>query len=185
MKRIVAVALVASAVFTTSVTTAGAATITYSTSGPYTGSVTGIIGLTLDQQLYDIAFVYGSYSDVYPTGLTFGNAASIMDAINDEINANSQTQALARPVGTPNDYRVPVSQVISSEISYYTAGTDIFTGLWRRQLAPPGPFTISSTEISTMWAQVTPVPLPAGVWLLLSALGGLGFAGWRRKRVAS
>ena len=27
------------------------------------------------------------------------------------------------------------------------------------------------------------VPLPAGVWLLLSALGGLGFAGWRRKRV--
>ena len=30
---------------------------------------------------------------------------------------------------------------------------------------------------------VAPVPLPAGVWLLLSALGGLGFAGWRRKRV--
>jgi hypothetical protein len=28
----------------------------------------------------------------------------------------------------------------------------------------------------------SPVPLPAGVWLLLSALGGLGFAGWRRKR---
>jgi hypothetical protein len=30
--------------------------------------------------------------------------------------------------------------------------------------------------------EVTPVPLPAGAWLLLSALGGLGFFGWRRKR---
>ena len=32
---------------------------------------------------------------------------------------------------------------------------------------------------------LSPVPLPTGVWLLLSALGGLGFAGWRRKRVAA
>ena len=32
---------------------------------------------------------------------------------------------------------------------------------------------------------VAPVPLPAGVWLLLSALGGLGFAGWRKRAVAA
>ena len=32
---------------------------------------------------------------------------------------------------------------------------------------------------------IPPVPLPAGVWLLLSALGGLGLTGWRRKRVAA
>ena len=30
-----------------------------------------------------------------------------------------------------------------------------------------------------------PVPLPAGAWLLLSALGGLGLTGWRRKRMAA
>ena len=32
---------------------------------------------------------------------------------------------------------------------------------------------------------VAPVPLPAGVWLLLSALGGLGFAGWRRRKAVA
>ena len=30
----------------------------------------------------------------------------------------------------------------------------------------------------------TVIPLPAGVWLLLSALGGLGLAGWRKSRAA-
>ena len=33
--------------------------------------------------------------------------------------------------------------------------------------------------------RISAVPLPAGVWLLLSALGGLGFAGWRRKVATS
>lgn len=29
---------------------------------------------------------------------------------------------------------------------------------------------------------VVPIPLPAAAWMLLSALGGLGFLGWRRKQ---
>ena len=45
---------------------------------------------------------------------------------------------------------------------------------------------VSGQHMSINGFQLTsPVPLPAGVWLLLSALGGLGFAGWRRKRMAT
>jgi hypothetical protein len=36
-----------------------------------------------------------------------------------------------------------------------------------------------------LYKEPSPVPLPAGVWLLLSALGGLGFIGWRRKSVTA
>jgi len=45
------------------------------------------------------------------------------------------------------------------------------------------PITLSlySDQVDVL---IAPVPLPAGVWLLLSALGGLGFTGWRRKKVA-
>ena len=32
---------------------------------------------------------------------------------------------------------------------------------------------------------VSQIPLPAGIFLLLSALGGLGFFGWRRKAITS
>ena len=40
-------------------------------------------------------------------------------------------------------------------------------------------------QINSLTGPIPPVPLPAGVWLLLSALGGLGFAGWRRKVATS
>ena len=50
-------------------------------------------------------------------------------------------------------------------------------------------YTASST-ISNAYLQYTPnsvsaVPLPAAVWLMLSALGGMGVLGWRRKRTAT
>ena len=32
---------------------------------------------------------------------------------------------------------------------------------------------------------LTPIPLPAGVWLFLTALGGFGFLGWRKNRKAA
>jgi len=39
--------------------------------------------------------------------------------------------------------------------------------------------------VSISFPVAAPVPLPAGVWLLLSALGGLGFAGWRRRKAVA
>ena len=40
------------------------------------------------------------------------------------------------------------------------------------------------TSISVRSATVSPVPLPAALPLLASALGFFGFMGWRRKRIA-
>ena len=41
------------------------------------------------------------------------------------------------------------------------------------------------SNITINSATVSAVPIPAGAWLLLSALGGLGFAGWRRKKAVA
>jgi len=43
------------------------------------------------------------------------------------------------------------------------------------------PYLPFLTEPST--ATPTPTPLPAAAWLLVSGIGGLGLAGWRRKAV--
>lgn len=34
-------------------------------------------------------------------------------------------------------------------------------------------------------SSIAPVPLPAAAWLMLTALGGMGLLGWRRKRMAA
>jgi hypothetical protein len=47
------------------------------------------------------------------------------------------------------------------------------------------PRTGSGNEFYIESVTVTAVPVPAAAWLLLSALGGLGFAGWRRNRSAA
>ena len=47
---------------------------------------------------------------------------------------------------------------------------------------PSGTFRVAQF---TGLTPVPQIPLPAGAWLLLSALGGLGFMGWRRKRAVA
>ena len=47
---------------------------------------------------------------------------------------------------------------------------------------PSGTFRVAQF---TGLTPVDPIPLPAGAWLLLSALGGLGFAGWRRRKAVA
>ena len=47
-----------------------------------------------------------------------------------------------------------------------------------------GPISEGTFGAGTI-TSVNVVPLPAGAWLLLSALGGLGFMGWRRKKAVA
>lgn len=48
-----------------------------------------------------------------------------------------------------------------------------------------GPFVaFNSLEIGDRPAQLDVVPLPAAIWLFLTALSGMGFLGWHRKRIA-
>jgi hypothetical protein len=91
-------ALVGGGMLAGTVSTASAATLTYSTTGPYVGSVTGILGLSVGDKLYNVGFVYGSYDAVYPEALTFANATAIIDAINVELGRWwTHTKSVMRP----------------------------------------------------------------------------------------
>jgi len=68
----------------------------------------------------------------------------------------------------------------------------IYTAVYSYVVGPSGGIeegllARGSTSIDTGFnGTISPVPLPAGAWLLLSALGGLGgFAGWRRRKAAA
>lgn len=45
--------------------------------------------------------------------------------------------------------------------------------------------TMGGTPVSFQATEVSPVPLPAAGWLFLTALGALGFAGYRRNRLSN
>jgi hypothetical protein len=75
---------------------------------------------------------------------------------------------------------------IFDTISFFTDGTWVcagtpdflcFTNSFPLNGGDGGNYTISPT--------VSAVPLPAAVWLFLSALGGLGLFGWRKRRTAA
>ena len=44
---------------------------------------------------------------------------------------------------------------------------------------------LDGDDFSVETLTLTPVPLPAAAWLLLTALSGMGLLGWRRKRTAA
>ena len=79
-----------------------------------------------------------------------------------------------------------IQGVSATGVDLFRAGvfSNVFqTGYWADILAWP----ITSVSPSTGFWLVEgtpppPIPLPAAVWLFLSALGGLGLFGWRRRR---
>lgn len=88
--------------------------------------------------------------------------------------------ALVMPAGAGHDYTGPTGFVatyanLDLALSFGTADNTPFTG---------GAFN-PRTWNGTINYEVQAVPLPAAVWMFLSALGGLGLFGWRRKRLAS
>jgi len=86
-----------------------------------------------------------------------------------------------------------VLQTTSSAYAGTVLGYSLSNGLPNTELGSFSTSFSTTTSLAainnTLWGfaepPIPPVPLPAGAWLLLSALGGLGFAGWRRKKAVA
>ena len=149
---------------------------------------TGILGLSVGTQTFNIDFVGGFYDTVFPGGEVFPNAPSIVDEIVIELNnASSPTISPASALRI-HEFFVP-GQTSATTVDASKAGCGFFNAFlgpclstWLNQGDP-----ILVRDEERTWAVptvVSPVPLPAARPLFGSALAMLGIVGWRRRRQA-
>ena len=150
------------------------------------GLATGITGLSVGTNTYNISFETGTYDALFPMGELFTDALSIVEAIAIELNdalfpliAGSFFEGYAVPESvndlTSTNVRLGMCAIDSSATfcgGLYTlqSGTSIFLN------------NVSPTLAA--WAVPSAVPLPAALPLFGSALAMLGIVGWRRRRQA-
>ncbi len=152
------------------------------------GLATGITGLSVGTDTYNISFEIGTYDALFPGGELFPDASSFVQAIANELNAVVSPFILA---GSFTDrYAVPesVNDPSSTNVRLGMCGTDSAFPLCGTAYSEIDPDIFINDVIQTSaWAvpTLTPVPLPAALPLFGSALAMLGMVGWRRKRRAA
>ncbi|GAB2176672.1 VPLPA-CTERM sorting domain-containing protein [Dongia sp. agr-C8] len=67
----------------------------------------------------------------------------------------------------------------------FTSGTPLFGSLLYEQASVPNVFGAASGLVHVTQSAVATTPIPAALPLLVSALGGLGLVGWRRRKSAA
>ena len=175
MKHLLAAALIAAAILVVSVSTATAATVNYACSGGPCYPM-GVSGLVVGDLTYDISFSTGYYADIFPRGELFANSVEIATALTVVLTDAGARDLAFNPGSFATEFSIPF-KIIGADLGITVAtnpfGTWIvYPNLLGSQVGP-GRYAVPTL--------VAPVPLPAGAWLLLSALGGLGFSGWRKR----
>jgi hypothetical protein len=77
---------------------------------------------------------------------------------------------------------------ISLKIAGFTSGTPTMTRFWYVDIFDSQQATLMTVHVTPLSISITPdapaavTPIPPALPLLVSALGGLGFVGWRRRK---
>lgn len=175
-------AVVAGGMLAWSVSTASAATINYDGCGGIPCYPTGVSGLVVGDLTYDITFSTGYYADLFPQGDLFANSVEIAIAINAVLTEAGARELDSNPGSVGIEFSIPLSISIDGGTLGITVGKNPL-GTW---IVYPkvgmGVLDLGRFAVPTL---VAPVPIPATLPLLMSALGFFGFMGWRRKRVAA
>lgn len=132
-----------------------------------------ILGLDVDGQLYDVSFQTAVFGDidrqpeVFPFFGDLSGASEAQDKVVALLNDSN-----ASSVGGANDAWIAYRQVASSggAIAIQAAGPAFLEGSWQSS------DFISSIADSNNYALFAAVPLPATIWLFVTALGFLAWA---------
>jgi len=202
MKQLFAAALVAGGMLAASVATAGAATISFSASPGISynraltfNSAAQITQVLNGDEFADQGVLFGS--NWYLNG---GGGTGQLLPVDSQVQPGSLyftsavTAAVVKWNSTPGGttFSAYLNGNLVEQLYAFTNSEWFFHGFtgilfdeirFFRADGDSDPSFYGS--IDELYFQVAPVPLPAGAWLLLSALGGLGFFGWRRKRLAA
>jgi hypothetical protein len=159
---------------------------------------------------YDVIFSANSFLTVgtgTPESLVMGRASVTFDPVADVIDSSNGTLDFLDPLSMPAalvfTYTKASDRLVLGgslngllvlggtndffvEVQNFTSGSPIMASLFYAQTTSPlGFFLTSSGLVHVNATAVATTPIPAALPLLISALGGLGFFGWRRRKSAA
>jgi len=149
------------------------------------GVAKGISGLSFEGDTFDISFIHETYAFAFPLGELFakGLAQSLVNALNE---ANAISVKIPSLPFVRMTFYVPVgndgNSFFAAEVQF--CGMSSFPPPCKWENPATGIYNINDPRVWAVPVLVT-TPLPSALPLFGTALGLLGFMGWRRRRKAA
>lgn len=151
------------------------------------GLATGITGLSVGTDVFNISFEFAPYDGLFPGLKVFSNAEDIATAIAAELNAvGAPLLFMPASPGGSAAFAVPQSVLSTFGVSAWSSFCGFGSSFPFCPMDWPAPNLVNAARLGgNPWAIPSTVPLPAALPLFGSALAMLGIVGWRRRRQAA